>query len=92
MERFTEALYDEKTHLTYTALTGQRKQSIRNVEVLFSSSVEDFMTLHGYSYEAKYIKTIRQWREACDERGLSQLMRSNYNYQFLNLLLDELMP
>ena len=92
MERFTEALFDEETQLTYPALTGQRKQSIRDVEVLFSRSVENFMTKHGYTYEAKYVRTIRQWREACDERGLTQIVRCKYNYQFLSLLLDELMP
>ena len=42
--------------------------------------------------EAKYIKTIWNWRRACDERGLSECTRSRFNYHFLNLLLDELMP
>lgn len=92
MERFAEAMYDDCTQLTFPALTGQRKQSIRDVEVFFSRSVEDFMTRNGYTYEAKFVKTIRQWRLACDERGLAPLVRCKYNYEFLNLLLDELMP
>ena len=28
----------------------------------------------------------------CDECGLSELQRCHYNYDFLNLVLDELMP
>ena len=44
LERFTEALYDEEANLTFIALTGRRRQSIRDVEILFSSSVADFMS------------------------------------------------
>lgn len=56
LERFTEALYhDPTTNLTYPALTGQRKQSIRDVEVLFSTGVEDFMKQKGYEVEANYV-------------------------------------
>ena len=47
LERFTEALHDPTTNLTYPALTGQRKQSIRDVEVLFSTGFEDFMKQKG---------------------------------------------
>lgn len=92
LERFTEALYDPTTNLTYPALTGQRKQSIRDVEVLFSTGVEDFMKQKGYEVEANYVRAIRQWRLACDQRGLTQLQRCRYNYQLFSLLLSELMP
>ena len=92
LEQFTEALYDQTSNLTYPALTGQCKQSIRDVETLFSSSVEDFMKGHSYDCEAKYIRVIRNWRRSCDERGLSQLERCRYNYELLNMILDELMP
>ncbi len=92
VERFTEALYDPSTNLTYPALTGQRKQSIRDVEVLFSLGVEKFMEQKGYEVEAKYIRAIRQWRLACDQRGLTQLQRCHYNYELLRLLLSDLMP
>ena len=47
LERFTEALYDERANLTFTALTGRRKQSIRDVEIVFSSSIADFMSRKG---------------------------------------------
>lgn len=46
----------------------------------------------GYSFEAEYIQVILNWRRACDERGLSPLQRSRFNYELLNFLLKELMP
>ena len=92
LERCMEALHDDSARLTFPAVTGQQKQSIRDVEVLFSASVKEFMTNKGYSYEAKYIRTIRNWRQSCDERGLLQLQRCRYNYEMLKLILDELMP
>ena len=92
MERFVEALQDSSTGLTYAALTGQRKQSVRDAELLFSASLAAFMDKQGYTFEAKFIRTILSWRRACDERGLSELQRSHYNYDLLNFLLDDLMP
>lgn len=90
--KLERALYDETSGLTFPALTGQRKQSVQDAEILFSESVQNFMEKKGYTYEAKYIKTIKNWRRACDERGLSSLQRSKYNYELLELILDELMP
>lgn len=92
LERFTEALYDDSSGLTFPAVTGQRKQSVHDAELLFSEGVQQFMEKNNYSCEAKYIETIRNWRRACDERGLSSLQRCKFNYQFLGLILDELMP
>lgn len=45
-----------------------------------------------YQYEARYIRAILGWRQACDQRGLSELERCRRNYQLLNFLLEELMP
>ena len=92
LERFTEALHDESSGLTFPALTGQREQSVQDAEILFSESVEKFMEKNNFSYEAKYIRTIRNWRHSCDERGLSSLQRCKFNYELLQLILDELMP
>ena len=92
LERFTEALYDETSGLTFPALTGQRKQSVRDAEILFSEGVQNFMEKKKYDYEAKFIGAVRNWRRACDERGLTSLQRCKYNYQLLQLILDELMP
>ena len=92
LERFVEALQDSSTGLTYAALTGQRKQSVRDAEILFNANLAAFMDKQGYTFEAKFIRTILNWRKACDERGLSELERSHYNYDLLNFLLDDLMP
>ena len=52
-----------------------------------------FMRKRGYNTEANYIETVCNWRRAGDERGLSSLLRSKYNYyHMLNMILDELMP
>ena len=53
------------------------------------------MERNNYDYEARYIQVIqmiRNWRRACDERGLSQITRCKFNYELLNFILDELMP
>ena len=50
------------------------------------------MVNRGYEYDVKYIRGIRNWRRSCDERGLTQLQRSRFNYEMLQLILDELMP
>lgn len=92
LERFSEALYEDSMQLTFLALTGQRKQSIRDVENLFSVGMEKFMESKGYQYEVKYIITIRNWQRSCDERGLNSLQRCRFNYQMIQLILDELMP
>lgn len=65
---------------------------MRDAEIMFSSAMASFMKKKGYSFEEKYITTVHNWRRASDERGLSQLQRSCYNYEMLNYLLDELMP
>ncbi len=90
LERYSEALSDHSSGLTYPALTGARKQSVVDAERIFSLELAEFMK-KGYSYEARYISTIWNWRRSCDERGLSELQRSRFNYQFLNLIL-ELIP
>ena len=92
LERYVEALSEPSTHLTYPALTGARKQSVTDAERLFNPDLAAFMRQKGYSYEAQYIDAVWNWRRACDERGLSPLERCRFNYQFLNLILDELMP
>ncbi len=52
----------------------------------------EFMERKGYTFETDYISVILSWRRASDERGLTELQRSSYNYQMLNFLLDDLMP
>ena len=59
---------------------------------MFSSELVQFMKAKGYNYEANYIQTVCNWHLACDERDLTELTRCKYNYEFLNLMLSELMP
>lgn len=92
LERFHEALHDEDTKLTYSALVRSWKQSVEDAERLLSSYVANFMEKKGYQEEAKYIRAVDEWRRACDERGLSEQERSHLNHALLEYILDDLMP
>ena len=81
LERFTEALQDPNSRLTYAALSGQRNQSIRDAERLLSQEMVNFMKKHGYILKLNTSVLSFNWRRASDERGLSELQRSMYNYQ-----------
>ena len=59
---------------------------------MFSPQMVDFMQQKGYHFEATYLRAIGNWRRACDQRGLSELQRCRFNYEFLNYILDDLMP
>ena len=69
--RFMEAVYDDAAKLSYQALIGTRRQSVSDVEQIFSSRVLEFFERKGYTIEAEYVRMIRDWRRACDERGLT---------------------
>ena len=92
LERILEAAQQPETNLMYTALTGQRKQSVSDVKRFFNQQLIDWLNKQNYSYKVKYMGAIHNWRLACDERGLTQAQRSEYNKAFLELILDELMP
>jgi len=85
-------LNDPNSGLTYPAFTGSRKQSVVDAERLFDPKLALFMEKRGYNFEAKYIRTVWNWRRASDERGLSSLQRCRYNYEMLNYILEDLMP
>ena len=107
-KRFKEALHDTSSGLTYAALSGiitqinltvllntlvgVCKQSVEDVERLFSKSMVEWMEKKGYNPEAKYLSIVRNWRRACDERGLSSDLRSQFNRNLLDYILDELIP
>ena len=65
---------------------------MEDVERLISDAMVDWMDRKGYAYEAKYLRTVRGWRRACDERGMSNDERSQLNRNFLDYILDEMMP
>lgn len=90
--RFKEAYDDTTTGLTRAALVGERKQLVVDAERLFGSNVAEFFRGKGYNYELKYVEAVWNWRRACNHRGLSELERCRFNYQLLNLILDDLMP
>ena len=92
LQRFMEAVYDKDVQLSYHALIGSRKQSVSDVEQIFSSRVLKFMEDKGYKVETEYVKVIRNWRRASDERGLDDAERSTFNNDMLSYMLDELMP
>ena len=92
LEQYAEALSDPSSGLTYPAFVGSRKQSVVDAERLFNPKLAAFMEKKGYTFEANYISVIWNWRRASDERGLSSLQRSRFNYKLLNLILVDLMP
>ena len=47
---------------------------------------------HGYEAEAEYVRTIAEWHEASDGRGLTQEERSHANNKMLRYLLTDWMP
>lgn len=91
-EAFNDVLKDPGSGLTYTALTGKRKQSLKDAERLLSYHVVASLERHGHHREAEHIKVMVNWHEASDGRGLTQLTRCKYNYKMLNFILDEWMP
>ena len=71
---------------------GVRKQSVEDVDRLFSCSLIAWMVKKSYTPEAEYLRIVHNWRKACDERGVTNDERSKFNKEFLIYLLDDLMP
>ena len=92
LERYKEALADRRVGLTLPALTGERKQSVKGAERLFNGNLQEWFKQNGYHEEEKYVTVVRNWHRAADERGLSELQRSRFNYEMLNYILDDWMP
>ena len=87
-----EAMRDPTTGLTQAALTGERKQSVKDAERMLSYSVAKFLKENGYEMEGEYVEIVAGWHEAADGRGLTELERCKKNYLMLNMILDEWMP
>ena len=62
------------------------------MERLFSATLVVWMDKKGYDFEARHLSIIHNWRRACDERGLPRILRSQFNSNFLEYILDELIP
>ena len=91
LERFVQALEDPSTGLTYSALSGVRKQSVEDVERLFGPGMISFMKRNHYEDEAKYLEVVCNWRSV-DERGLCEDQRREFRDDFISYILDEWMP
>lgn len=87
-----EGLQDASTGLTYPALTGVRKQSVQDVERLFGPGVIAFMEKKNYQPEARFLKVVRNWRRAIDERGLEESQRQRFIQDFKTYICKDLMP
>ena len=73
----------------HTRSGGPSKLKLKRYAEALSDPI---MENKGYTFEANYISVIWNWRRASDERGLSSLQRSRFNYKLLNLILEDLMP
>ena len=91
-EAFADVLKDPASGLTYAALTGKRKQSLKDAERLLSYHVVASLERHGHHREAQQVKIMVNWHDASDGRGLTQLTRCRYNYNMLGYILDKWMP
>ena len=60
-------------------------------EAVYSDSMVRWMEKNRYDHEATYLRVICNWRRAYDERGLSTVQHSQFNNDFLNYILDDLM-
>jgi len=89
---FVEALHDPNTGLTYTALTGQHKQSVPDCERVFSRGVIEFMERNGHTSTARFVRVVHNWHKASDGRGLTEETRKQYNLEMLDYLLEDWMP
>ena len=92
LEKFVEALQDQNTGFTYPALTGVCKQSVQDVECLFGFGVIELMEKKNYQEEAKFLRSIRNWRRVIDERGLEEDQRHMFIQDFKTYFCEDLMP
>ena len=65
-----EALHYTSSDLTYSAYSSVRKQSVQDIERLFSESLTKWMDNKDLM-EAKYLRVSCNWRRASDERELT---------------------
>ena len=65
---------------------------MEDVERLFGQNLINFMKEKGYETEANYLQKVRNWRRSIDERGLSEERRQKYLEEFLNFIVEDLVP
>ena len=92
LECYQEALKYPETRLTMSVLRGDRKQSVRDAELIFNPNFLKWLVSKGYTAESEYVEAVLGWHRANDERGLSEEECSSLNKRFLQYILDDLMP
>ena len=85
-------MHDPNTGLTYTALTGKRKQSVGDAEKLLSPAVGKWLKANNFMSEAKFVEVVSNWHRASDGRGLSEVERTRDNLAMLDYLWEDWMP
>lgn len=65
---------------------------MQDVVRLFGEGVIDFMDKKEYKAEAKFLRVVRNWRRAIDERGLSEMSRQKFLQEFKDYICEDLMP
>ena len=66
------------------------RQSIRIAKRFFSNDVEKELTKNGDNQEAKFVRLVRHWFEACDERGINVYTRVKHLDKFSNFLAEQI--
>ena len=79
-------------YVVLDTLVHRCPKTVEDVERLFSKTLVAWMDNKGYDFEARHLSVVHNWRRACDERGLPDTLRSQFNENFLEYLLDEMMP
>ena len=92
VQAFVKAMNDPSTGLTYTALTGKRKQSVGDAEKLLSPAVAKWLRANNFLSEARFVEVVSNWHKANDGRGLSEADRKKNNLEMLDYLLEDWMP
>ena len=92
LQAFVKAMNNAETGLTYTALTGKRKQSVGDAEKLLSPAVAKWLKANGYLNEGRFVEIVSNWHKASDGRGLTEAVRKKYNLAMLDYLLEDWMP
>ena len=64
-------------------LEGDRKQSVRDAELMFNPNFLKWLVSKGYTAESEYVEAVLGWHHANEERGLSEEERSSLSKRFL---------
>ena len=72
INHYQEALKYPETRLTMSVLRGDRKQSVRDAELMFNPNFLKWLVTKGYTAESEYVEAVLGWHHANNERGHSE--------------------